>query len=370
MADAIRSENIFDFGITGNYLYINIFCYEDIAYDITKKIRNIIYNTSWETTDFISNNEIYKNEAFDDFLIFNNNNIQEISRYYLYCQLKNNLFNKYEFLPDIFEKENYIKCNSTIDENELKILTSFIINATIYGFYTEEEAQKIYSLFSINQYFSLFESIMEKIEVNKSNIEDYYDWISQINELDKNESTNISIYNKSDNNLTFAISYIKLNVKLINGSLFETLVNKIKVLNTSFIGLKMFIYGDIFFELMFYQDKNIKIPYDILIQEEWMERLKKLNIFKNPVDNIGNRYYYVKRNFVLSLIKEQTSLEQKAKDEIIAYQNEGIILDPGKIFDDYQKEYDGKKTDDKELDYTAQYYSNIISNPIFDIYII
>ena len=58
------------------------FCYEDVAYEIMKKIKYIIYDLNWELTDFKSNNEIYKNEAFQDFFIYNRNYIADISRYY------------------------------------------------------------------------------------------------------------------------------------------------------------------------------------------------------------------------------------------------------------------------------------------------
>ena len=33
-------------------------------------------------------------------------------------------------------------------------------------------------------------------------------------------------------------------------------------------------------------------------------------------------------------------MEQRAKDEIIGNQNEGIILDPGKIYTEYQEKYE------------------------------
>ena len=335
-----------------------------------EKIKNIIYNTSWEKTDFKSNNEIYKNEAFDDFFIFDNNDIQEISRYYLYCQLKYSLLNKYEFFPENFEKYNYINCKNTIDENEIKYLVSFIINGTIYGFFTKEKAQQISDLFDINQNISLFKSILENVEVNKKNLEDYYEWTTYINELDKNESTNISlvIYNKSITNSNIGISYISLKNKLVNALILETLLNKIKIYNTSLIDFKIFIYKDIFFELLFYsQDINIIIPNEDLMVEEWKKSLANLYIYNSPVDNIGNRYYYVKNNFVLSLIKKQTSLEQRAKDEIISYHSEGTILDPSKIYDEYQKEY-GKKTTGKELEYIINYYMKINGNARFDVF--
>ena len=82
LANAIRAGNEIQFERNENNLCINIFCYEDVAYEIMKKIKYIIYDLNWELTDFKSNNEIYKNEAFQDFFIYNRNYIADISRYY------------------------------------------------------------------------------------------------------------------------------------------------------------------------------------------------------------------------------------------------------------------------------------------------
>ena len=62
-------------------------------------------------------------------------------------------------------------------------------------------------------------------------------------------------------------------------------------------------------------------------------------------------------------------MEQRAKDEIIGNQNEGIILDPGKIYTEYQEKYEGKKIDDKELDYTIRFYLNTISQENSTFYV-
>ncbi len=97
LADAIRAFNEITIDYNENYLYINIYCYEDIAYEIVKTIKNIIFDTKWEETDFINNNEIYKLETLENFFNFDIHEKEEISKYYFYCQVKNGLFNKYEF---------------------------------------------------------------------------------------------------------------------------------------------------------------------------------------------------------------------------------------------------------------------------------
>ena len=70
LADAIRAGNEIDFNYNENYLYINIFCYEDIAYNIVKVIKNITFDIIWKNSDFIVNNEMYKYETIDYFFNF------------------------------------------------------------------------------------------------------------------------------------------------------------------------------------------------------------------------------------------------------------------------------------------------------------
>ena len=77
---------------------------------------------------------------------------------------------------------------------------------------------------------------------------------------------------------------------------------------------------------------------------------------------------YVKKNFVLSLVKVQTCLILKAKDEISNYKNEGTIMDPEKIFNEYNKMFNGKKFDSKELDNLLDVFSNILDKKSLDIY--
>ena len=112
----------------------------------------------------------------------------------------------------------------------------------------------------------------------------------------------------------------------------------------------IFAYGDIYFELIFSDDKNITIPSNETFEKEWIKRINKCNdIYKQDVDYIGNRYYYIKKNVVLSLFKQQTSLKQRALDELIAFQSQGIILDPGIIMAKYDKYYKNKGYEENEL---------------------
>ena len=95
LADAIRAGNEITFYYNENFLYINIICYEDVAYEIVKIIKNIIFEIDWEDTDFIDNNEIYKYETNENFFNYGQHTYGELGKYYFFCKVKNGLFNKY-----------------------------------------------------------------------------------------------------------------------------------------------------------------------------------------------------------------------------------------------------------------------------------
>ena len=370
LADAIRAKNEITFGQTENYLYINIFCYNDVAYEIVLTIKKIIFDTKWESTDFISNNEIYKNEAYDDFFNFEFD-IKEVSRYYFYSQLKNNLYNKYEFFPEQFEVQYYNKCLDSIDIDDL---TTFLVNGFIYGFYTKEEAKNISKLFQVNNLSSTsFNELLQKVNNNEVNLGNFSAWIKKINELEEDKEVNIStnLYNNS-NEKNYGVRYVSFpKSELLDISLFESVFTKIQIEDHSrMLNFEMFMYNNIYFELILYsKDKKI-IPYDKFVENEWRMILQNYDKFNVIVDNIGNRYFYIRKNFVLTLIKQQTSLNQRAIDLLKEVLYDGSVLDPEIIMNKYNERYNDQPFDFEELNHLIVKYSNISKNKKIDVHTI
>ena len=267
LANAIRAGNQISFGQDEEYLYINIFCYEDVAYEITKTIKNIIFDTKWESTDFIFNNEIYKNEVFDDYFRFDKFYVENIAQYYLYCKLKNNIYNKYEFYPEEFERNDYASC---LEDFTFEYLTSFIVNGYIYGYYTKEDAQKIYKLFETNYEALYYQDILITVG-NRILPENFINWIKQVNKLNESDKVHINekVYNKSEEMLNYGVCYIKTEVKPLDIYIFNSILQRVS-LGQYFIYYRMTIVGDIYFELLFYDpDISSEIPNDTLIESEW-----------------------------------------------------------------------------------------------------
>ena len=369
LADLMRAFGEIYFGQDENYLYINIFCYNDVAFKIISKIKEIIFDTNWESTDFIINNEIYKNEAYDDF--FNlDNNIQDISRNYFYSKLKNGFLNKYEFSPKEFEEMHYNNCISDIN---ITNLTAFMVNGYIYGNYTTGKVEDIANLFNSKDKIPIFNNLLKIInndtEVTSIN---FANWTRKINELNHNITVDIDINSYINSNDTkYGIRYICFPKDLdltLNISIFEKVFKNMKVEDASkILNLEIIKYNNIYFELILFTHKNITIPNDEFVKEEWEMRLKNYEDLNTVVDNIGNRYYYIKKNFFSALTKQQTSLYKKANDILKNYLYEGTELDPEEIMKEYNKQYSNKRFDFEELQNLKESFSDINGNKRIDI---
>jgi hypothetical protein len=196
-------------------------------------------------------------------------------------------------------------------------------------------------------------------------------WVTQIDTLNKSE--NITINKKIFNNTgihNFIVTYIAFNESLLDITLFESVLNKAKRNNLFLVNEYLFIYGYKYFELMFdLEDNSMSKTYDEIVKEEWSERLDSCYDYNRDVDNIGNRYYYLKKNFVSSLEKEQTSLRQRALDELIGFQSNNTIIDPAEVMKEYEAKYgNATLSDEKELDNTIKKFKNLANRSRFNVY--
>ena len=130
----------------------------------------------------------------------------------------------------------------------------------------------------------------------------------------------------------------------------------------------MFKYKDIFFELIFYGEEN-SINRDEILKNEWPQILSSAKEnYNTKVDNIGNKYYYLKKNFKLNLLQQQKSLVQKAKDNFQEYLSKGTIISQTELLKMYDDKYKNKKFDKNELNNLINYYLNISEWNRIDIY--
>ena len=363
LAESITAGNEINFSQNENFFEINIFCYDDVAYKILEKIKKIIYETNWESTDFYTKNEIYKYEALEDYFKYDKSDFEQISEYYFYYKLKNDFFNKYEFFPEEFNSDKCIQKN--YKSKKFKYLNAFIINGYIYGYFTEKQAENISNIFETNHTVYDFINILNDVNNNKlieNTTNQFIDWINEIKELEENKKIiiNSTVYNISEYG-TFGVSYIKLNEPELDISIFNSMLEKVEYDGLLFY-TRLFKYKNIYIELLFDEPLDNE---DIII--EWKNILDKFNEFKQNVDNIGNRYYYIIKNFKLSLYKQQASLKQRAIDEFKVYLYKDTIIDPNELMTNYDKEYTNTKINKEELNKIIEHYSNIDDRKRLDI---
>ena len=374
LSDAILAYAQIDFYQSENHLDILVFCFSDQAYNITQVIKKAINDTDWSSSDFFTNNEIYKNEAFDDYLIFDNSDIFSISRTYFNCELKHNLYNIYEFSLYDFENNHYKKCidNAKNNANIFKDLTTFIIDIYIYGYYEEDKAFQIYNLFNYKNNNS-FTNILDEVNILIES-DNYTNWAKEIINFigEKSVTINGSIFNKNDYG-NFGISYRIFDDKTsLNISIFKTIIDRInKNIDSFLISNDMFKYKNYIFELVFY-DENLEsiIPNEDLVKDEWNKLTINYESLLGDVDIIGNRLYYLIKNFILIQDKKQTSLYEKGISEINDYDYKGTVIDPYNIIDEYKRIYkDVNKFNEAALKDLINYYNDKINEvPYINIF--
>ena len=374
LADAISAENQIYFEQNENNLYILVFCFSDQAYKISKIISHIIYEMDWENeTDFFSNNEIYKNEVFDDFFIYNQENVEDISRFYFKLPLKNNIYNKFEFFPEEFEKNgDYNTCINITNKTEFfKLLTSFIIQGYIYGFLDKETAKQISYLFNQTN-INISEKLLNIVNIKETTPTNFVNWMKQINNININE-INITIKEKIYDRIKNGDIYYSYRIlkkessetQNLNIYIFQNIIEDMKRKdkdNSSLISKEMLFYNNSIFELNFakFNDK-IKIPNEELVKNETELLLNRFWEFNKSVDNIGNRYYYLIKNIKSSIRTTQT-LFDKGLEEINENEYKNTNLNTSKIIEEYDNKYKKRKINEHELNNIIKYWKEKLKN--------
>ena len=378
LADAIRAGNKITIYHNENYLYFNIICYEDVAYNIIKEIKNVIFDTKWEETDFIENNAVYKYEALYNFFNFGMDTLIDTSKYYFYCRLKNGLYNKYEFNKTEFDN-NYNKyCSNEIKSN-INSLNKFIINGFIYGYYNDSEAGKISKIFNrpnLEYEKDIIENLLLIVN-NTIKIDSFIDWTNEIKQLKEDDIDNNIVINKNIVNkggLNFGFRFISLadesefNDNYMNLSLLENMFTNIDSSAKSYLNsIQMFIYRDIYFYLFIIEpyDKEVNPNNDTFINQMFNIILNDVdNAYNQTVDNLGDRFYYLQKNLQLVLFKRKTSLEQFANEELNHNIYKYSILNPDEIIKRYNNNKEGK--DYKFID-LRDYFNKRNKNKKYDV---
>ena len=111
------------------------------------------------------------------------------------------------------------------------------------------------------------------------------------------------------------------------------------------------------------------MPNESLVVKEWNDLLNNKKDLKTEVDNIGNRYYYMIKNYIDLLKKDQASLQDRGFYEINLFDQSGIELNKTKIIEEYKDAYENKVISKDEFDNKIEYLRNHLNNYRVDVYI-
>ena len=225
----------------------------------------------------------------------------------------------------------------------------------IYMDYTTDQAQKLSDLFEVGLDMNNF--IISLNNTNNQEIKDnspdhFVNWINEFHELKSNEEAH---FDYDDLDINLRVSYVKFNESILNVILLENIVQNKNIENL--LTIDMFKFKDIYFEFIFYDEDIDNLYNDDIINKPWNESLFNVeDYYSTVVDNIGNRFYYLKKNFRLYLLHQQKSLNQKAKDEFQEFLDKGTTITPEELLKHYNKRYDKN-----ELDKLIKSHLNIIN---------
>ena len=357
LADAIRAGNSITMNYNQNLFYIDIFAYEDIAYKILSKIKDIIMNiidTKTGKPKFFKNFEIYREAALEDFLNFQTISEDLKMRFAFYEKLvdTNNpdvsIYNYYKFPRDEYIKK---KEEDIINDMEYyaSLLNSFIISGHIYGYYSEEKAKNLVYLFNEkddNNFINALERVnLTLLILNSKN---FTNWMNKKVNITYNVTNNSyndklddkDIYVKCKNNIT---GYRFLHWSTYNlGQMIFSNALKLVINNDKINNLKSNVFSQSETYIQFNLDSEELKDDDNFTKKinELLDGNKK--IFKKEVDSVGDRLYYLYR----SLIIYQYARREDMKSSAITLSDTNIHKDVNYTeLDEYKYlEYDKFKT--------------------------
>lgn len=356
LSDAFRAGNSINMNFNQNLFYIDIFSYFDVTYTILENIRNILIDNSrfkWDNDKYLA---IYWDAALEDYLNFETTNMNYKIRMTFYENLYNNktknekgIYNYYNF-----PRNNYLdKKNMNISSYYMGLLTSFIINGYIYGYYNYTDAYKIYELFKDEN--KNFDDALISVGLNKFNLNssNFVEWMKKKNNLEDSKQIEIDTCPK-DIKIYHFIHCSSYNLENnIMSYIFTKILNQAIKENKEQLESFVFSQGEIYLQF------NLKnASFNNSFKGKVIEIFKK-NDYGREVDVVGNRLYYLIRSYIMDILSKREDLKNSA----IARLNSNMHN-----MEEYSKlvEMKNNKIDDFlnyfEKVYNGEFYVNIKCN--------
>ena len=319
LADAIRAGNTFSITYDYKSARIEVFAFSDVVYDIMVEIKKILMNKDAFDKIIKSSNtfQIYAEYTFEGQMNFRKVASHVKAKNLFMNGLNNNTYKNYEF--PIKNTEIKEKCYTTLNEIDVKLVTNFILDCQIYGYYSKKEAQDIVDLFieepTDEKDFQTAVSIARPGEnINATN---FMSWIKMYNNISDLTIKNITSNDTTNINQMFSYIYWSnfSSTNMIKLNLFERILNNY---NTIRLGFRL---AYIEFNAIYLQLRYFIRNYSQNINEiKGNAKEAILDIYKNkkeyytkPFDIVGNRFYYLKRNVIQYQYSLRATMEKSAR---------------------------------------------------------
>ena len=300
LADAIRAGNEFKIDFTENFIYIDIFCFSDIAKKILEIIEEIISKLNLK----IENNyEIYRDYALETLNLKGNNTDNRLKlEFYkiIYDDLP--VYNFYEFPIDEFK-------NKTVSFNET--FNSFIMQVYIYGFISEDESKEICNIFKKSN-INTFSDTLETANLNNGNVSiiNFVEKLMNKKEIKGNITYN---YTEKTNNKTYIYKRMsKYNYRsCVFTYIIEDIFNDINSNITFSLSTQKYMH-------LIFICKNETNCTNKNILEKVIFLFNKTELDEH-VDLIGDRFYYYLRSTEIYIADRHNTLKTSSLQK--SYEN-------------------------------------------------
>ena len=315
LSDAIRAGNSISMFFNQNLFYIDIFAYSDMAIKILEIIKNITLNIDnnfkWDNETFF---EIYRDAALEDYLNFEtiSQNIKMRLTFYEHLYNDNNKTEKGVYNYFQFPREQYLNiANNSLNSTNMDLITSFVINGHIFGYYNLENATYIYNLFSADE-DNNFNNCLESVDLNieEINSENFAYWMKKKNNLeDKKKEINISNCEKNIIIYRFLHWSTYDSENKVWSDIFIQILNEALKKN-DILESYVFSQGEIYVQ---FNIKSKLIEEDKIFKDNVTKEFNTYSInYHKVVDVVGDRFYYLIRSYLMDLYSKREDMKSSA----------------------------------------------------------
>ena len=328
LADAIRAGNKITIGYNHNSIFIDVFAFSDVAQKIMWQIKEIMENDEFQLVQPDNERfELYMQSALEETLNSEKIDAAKKAKYLFYYSLNRNMYINFEFPKELNNTKIFNeKCNSIFSDIS-NLITEYILNSLIFGYYNKTQANEIVKLFNKTDN-DRFETALENAGLrNQVNKDNFIQWITKqdLNFINNKTNEKYIIYSNDANFKRHRFIFLYWShyslENRINILLFNKLLNdRIRLEgNRDTITFETILHNGTYLLMHFHfmnQSKNDYDPNFVNSQKEIISENYKNETWKKKylesVDVVGTRFYYLRKNIINQLLFQSKNMEASA----------------------------------------------------------